>query len=956
MEPLKSCKRIGIQKSTSVLKLAERVLQLRERITQVEEESDSVCCKLSQPDRNLVEERIRDRENSLNKLELNIQHRLQGYTSIESDLMVIKEEAKIYMGWLEEQEGRLRSNDQLTRHTIEELQEKVNSFKALEEELNQKQVTLHEVHQKVHDIVANLPVQEKEVLEKLMATVQSQHNEVYSSLSHKFQQLEDMTSCSLEFNQKMDRETKILQEREKEFQGLSSTYVFNSLDTEKMLEKYKSLNVKVKVQFKSISELEKKTEYMMDNMTEQGRADIRRDIAELSEQHEEFSKRLTQKQNDLQEYLMCLKKFEGQTLKLELWCNETVKQLEESVLETLPTEMVEERLSAIKGLSKKISSYETLLQEMIVFQENYLPLLSETDQLKLQEHLDLIKSKFDRWTMETLFRIVCDQVQCQAKKYEDYIVEQNTFENTVSVCDEFLLSVQTEVKQINLSLGPNIEDVQLVLHKYEKIKESLHDFEPKLTELDSMKEKLDGSQPIAAVLLRITETYKFLLHKVGHHVEMCKSAVESRDKFELQLSQQDSTLAECEMLLAHSETKNVSKYQSVQLVQEKLEAIELELIKSMERAKLIEQEDTDNPVTILSDRVEIMNQRCKMLREEIQSYQQLVASAEVEREKFETLVEDVVIWFDEKEEWIASCSSVPLAEAETSAIIDKHKLISLEVSAKLKEVKSLASTLVEQCGQIGLPLSAQVTAKLMQINHLEELTMAAILTKETYLEEAHSKRKQFESCSKDVSDWLTQASDLLDSGYDGLDYDTLDETITQLTDFFTFDSFSQEMLTQIDEVSANLFPTLDTNDSMTLKQTLKNFKQKYSKIVSAAQNKMAVMNSKSEQWRQLQKNCSDLSSKLDALKDDWSEINKCSDASPEFVQSHLEKVKTFLEDVELNRPVIDNVNETVRDLERVANSKTRDALSHLVESLNTRWTDLVGDVEVRTSTLQTNVD
>lgn len=63
-----------------------------------------------------------------------------------------------------------------------------------------------------------------------------------------------------------------------------------------------------------------------------------------------------------------------------------------------------------------------------------------------------------------------------------------------------------------------------------------------------------------------------------------------------------------------------------------------------------------------------------MLREEIQSYQQLVTSAEVEREKFETLVEDVVIWFDEKEEWIASCSSVPLAEAETSAIIDKHKV------------------------------------------------------------------------------------------------------------------------------------------------------------------------------------------------------------------------------------------------------------------------------------------
>ena len=42
-------------------------------------------------------------------------------------------------------------------------------------------------------------------------------------------------------------------------------------------------------------------------------------------------------------------------------------------------------------------------------------------------------------------------------------------------------------------------------------------------------------------------------------------------------------------------------------------------------------------------------------------------------------------------------------------------------------------------------------------------------------------RKQLESSMRQVTDWLRGAEELLDSGYDGLDYSTMDQTLSEYT-------------------------------------------------------------------------------------------------------------------------------------------------------------------------------
>lgn len=61
------------------------------------------------------------------------------------------------------------------------------------------------------------------------------------------------------------------------------------------------------------------------------------------------------------------------------------------------------------------------------------------------------------------------------------------------------------------------------------------------------------------------------------------------------------------------------------------------------------------------------------------------------------------------------------------------------------------------------------------------LSQDAINKKEQYLVDAKADRVQYENSMRQVNEWLHGAEDMLDSGYDGLDYDTINNTLSEYT-------------------------------------------------------------------------------------------------------------------------------------------------------------------------------
>ena len=63
---------------------------------------------------------------------------------------------------------------------------------------------------------------------------------------------------------------------------------------------------------------------------------------------------------------------------------------------------------------------------------------------------------------------------------------------------------------------------------------------------------------------------------------------------------------------------------------------------------------------------------------------------------------------------------------------------------------------------------------------------------------------------------------------------------------------------QVMELSERLLPTLDMNDTETLRESLKNTSQKLADVMVASQRKQQVMTKKCEEWNEYQvKNCLD---------------------------------------------------------------------------------------------------
>jgi len=71
-------------------------------------------------------------------------------------------------------------------------------------------------------------------------------------------------------------------------------------------------------------------------------------------------------------------------------------------------------------------------------------------------------------------------------------------------------------------------------------------------------------------------------------------------------------------------------------------------------------------------------------------------------------------------------------------------------------------------------------------------------------------------------------------------------------DYFSEASMAQDEMEQVMELSERLLPTLDNNDTSTLRQSLKNTGQKLANIMASSQRQQDEMEKKAQEWNEYQ--------------------------------------------------------------------------------------------------------
>ena len=131
----------------------------------------------------------------------------------------------------------------------------------------------------------------------------------------------------------------------------------------------------------------------------------------------------------------------------------------------------------------------------------------------------------------------------------------------------------------------------------------------------------------------------------------------------------------------------------------------------------------------------------------------------------------------------------------------------------------------------------------------------SIEEKEQYLQQACVDRERFGKSMTGIQGWLQRGEELLAPAYDGVDFENMPSRLQQHKDFFGEGPQCQDEMDQVLDVAEHLYPTLDVNDSTTLKESLTNTNHKLANVVGMAIKQQAKMEKNVTDWADYQVSC-----------------------------------------------------------------------------------------------------
>nr|KAG5692776.1 hypothetical protein BaRGS_009392 [Batillaria attramentaria] len=906
-------------------KFADEIDAKRRGTDEIRNKASELLPKLSQHDAELVEERIRTTERKYGELQASAEKKRRSYGALGGDLGHIKQEADQYLQWLDSTSTSMSSELRLG-FAPQEVEEQLQIAKELKVELEEKQVTLEAVQQKAEALIHDLPGPERSAVEHLVRQVQAQHS-----------QLEEGRQLRLDFSTQVEKEREWLQNRVKAADKLDTVRLLAS-EVDKQADKSKGLAAKVNNRLSHLEQLQASGDQLKQGSTEEGADQVDSMLAELREQQSSLATRLKQQEEHLRNCAAARRLHEADCQKVEHWCKETDIKCSGDLPLDCATEVLEEQLKQYKALSNTAHVFESLVRETVERGEGFKPKLHEAD-------LPILKQQLA--SLQDMFNSTSSLVNERTQLLETTIKSRQAVQGSVEATTRWLDDIQEQIKAAEMPVGASVEDAEQSLQRFEALEKALAEYQPTIAELNSNVEALRAEGQLSQVdaILQLTSQHEMLIDRVAgsrnnRHAAMAVRQQHQSHLAELLKSLEDSQ-NEMESIAGQGITvpERLEKYKALQ---EKLVLLKPEVSIAEDHAHQIAVDCSQEDRASVLAEVESAQQRLGDLLASVDMRIQQCQQLQHDRADFEAAMNSTVAWLEEKEEILASLRPLHLDSDKVDPVLEKHKTLSGEAMERLSNIKEKASVELAHFQELEEPVPEAFSEKLQQINALEQSIQEAIKKKEEYLQEAKADREQLETSMHQVSDWLRGAEDMLDSGYDGLDYDTIDQTLTE---------FSDEM-DQVSELSEKLLTTLDTNDTETLHQSLASVSKRLTHVMASSQKKQQLLESKTAQWHNFQESMLEMGNTLDQLETEWAEMSAGTLTSPEDLDRQLQQVKVYTAKLEDHRPTVDNLNETARSLNRTANASNSAIINRLITSLNERWDNIITQAEGKQATLE----
>ncbi|XP_046571071.1 nesprin-1-like [Haliotis rubra] len=813
-------------------------------------------------------------------------------------------------------------------------------------ELGGRQEILSTIRGKSASLVADLPVAERDSV-KLMALVQTEHDKSYTLMSQKTQLIHVKMAERQDYQVMVDKLVTWLEDRERTAER-SVTFRLLATDVDKQAEKCKSLCAEVQSHMMHLEPVKVQAETLKAESGDEMAAAMDKTFSENV--HPSAASKCCHGDRLYRTSSTLWLQPEDSSSQTVSRLSDGVRTLSCSVPLMFPwtaVEVLQEQMKTFRALQQSSEGCADLLAMTIQRGEGFYTNLYETDRPVLDKQLSSLPQRFNPISTSLSERVLALEVAVQS---------QTEAAASISQTEVWLKTMQAEMQQV--PLGASVEDAEDAITRFQDLEQKLAGYQTSVSKLNETVSVLRtaGQTSQAEAVLKVTSQYEQLIDQVCQHQKRCRQMLQLRQQFLAHITDLENSVRQCQDKMAAMTELGVdvsTRIERYREIKDKLVSLEPDLFVASDQVQQMAIDNTAEDDARNKERVQAVRDKVKDVLTEVDSRKQQCEQLQQEREDFEEMVGSTIAWLEQKEDILASRGALNLDSVKVNPVLSKHQTMSSKALERLSVIREKAEMEKQHYDELQEVIPVALNEKLSQIHSLEDSIKDAIEKKEQYLVEAKADRVQYENSMRQVTEWLHGAEDMLDSGYDGLDYDTINNTLSEYTDYFSEASLCQDEMEQVMELSDKLLPTLDTNDKTTLQQSLTSTNKKLVSVISTAQSKQEQLEIKASEWKVFQAAHQDLHLTLEGLETQMAEVDKMAIGTPQDLELALHNTKNIQTVMESQcRPAVDELNDHARSLDRVANSNSRSLINKHTSSINSRWNTLVAQMEAKLLNVQ----
>lgn len=923
-------------------KLSKATDRQRDSLESLHSTAARVLPKVSLNDQSLVEEKIRSIGNKHTHLQVRIERTRQQYEGVSANLSDIKAEVDKYLLWLTKQQQMMSEKVIAGKH-LQSAEIRLENSKILCEELQSKEATIETVKGKVEELIGDLPHSERAFVDDWITQVCDQHQKVYSLAADHQKLLASSVEQRKKVHHKLQQICQWLQKKERE---ISKFHLLRlaSQEVEKQLERCKALQNDVTGYKQQIDELQKRGKMLHIDCTADEMTEINSKLSEVDTRYAVLLNDISTCHNYLRDSVVSRRNFESDLLKNDKWCRETeMRCATEPVLDSA-MELLEEQLVHYKSLQKTSKMFESLGKVIEETGISFKPKLVEEDKLSMGQQLKNAREQYNRCANLIQYRLQC---------IEAVISARSETEEKIREASNWIENIETELKKLSKKSGIDVTDEERVLEKFEAIGESLSIYQPTITQLNQESERLHNSgQSIdARRIVDITTKYELLQDQVTHQRKKIHKELVLLQQHQSQYEHIESLLSECKSNLEKVDNQEIGeKMKTLKMITDKFMEADTLFIQLDDKVQQLAVDNPNEDASPSRIKCHDLKDTAYFLKKIAEEKLNLCRYTQNLNEELESEIYESTTWLEQNDDALRTCGTLDLDTTMMTRTIHKFNMVSKEALQKVERLKEKAYFKTKH---FTAEIPECMKEKLDQIDSLEKIMMNAVEKKKQYLATAETNRVQYENSMKQINEWLHGAEILTDSGYDTLDLETISCSLREHQDYFNEASMCQDEMEQVLELSERLLPSLDDNDTETLRQTLKQNTQRLNAVMAKSARKQELLETKINEWNAFQVAVAAVDEQLQMISEDLvkTENTLLVNQTSATVKDQLRHIKNTSQTMENLQLEVNDILEKAHELEKVVCHSSCMIISKMSCDINLKWKKLVTSVDVTEKTL-----